>query len=71
MTFQNVEPKIGRLSSYYVNTFEGRYCYTKDENELFFVRTETDYIPKHLLKLDLNRVIKIRREDTFKGSTHS
>lgn len=65
---ENVEPKTGAIEHYYVNQREGRYVYTKNSDELYVVRTQTDYIPKNLLKLDLKKTVKIRREDCFKDS---
>ena len=66
MTFQNVEPKIGSLTSYYVNESEGRYMYTKGDSELYVCKAETDYIPKHLLKLELSKTVKIKRQESFR-----
>jgi hypothetical protein len=65
---ENVEPKMGTIENYYVNQMEGSYVFTKNASELHVVKTETDYIPKHLLKLDLKNTTVIRREDAFKNS---
>lgn len=42
--------------------------YTKNHNELHICKVESDYIPKHLLKLDLSKTTKIKREGAFKDS---
>lgn len=42
--------------------------YTKNHNELEVCKVESDYIPKHLLKLDLSKTIRIKREDAFRDS---
>jgi hypothetical protein len=66
MIFQNVEPKIGRLQHFFVNQYEGRYIYTRGDSELHVCQAETDYVPKHMLKLDLTKSIKIKRDETFR-----
>lgn len=66
VTFKNVEPRIGQLRDYFVNTHEGRFMYTKGTSELHCVKAESSYLPKYLLKLDLDQTTVIKRNDAFK-----